>query len=838
MEVETVPGLPNLHVLSSTGGETVAVLHNLRPDCSTCGRATRKGARLSVTLQDLPRGWSPASVKVYFQRFECKAKHEQAHPLVTAGIRASVGGIDLLITQRLFDALLDRYLRGQSVPSLAIWSGVAPASLWQYFSAALDASLSNSRDTRTWGELTHIGIDEIFWERTELGVVVDLKTSRLIDLLPDREESLEDCLRELKQVVEDEQRRGQPRPSGLSGPTLTWRPVIVTDMWDAFRQVARKVFGPDVILVVDRFHLVAKASEDLQSAAQALLPADLWRPAKLRQLRADYLRGLKTQDIRCTLQASKAELVQLTHLLQLANDLHDIWRADDVQKASELMDNWTFRVLDTSPIGMHRPFSRLAYLLTDWRQEVLNYHHPEAAMGHGNRSKPTNAQTERVNGTLRRLLQQSRATRQLGPLWSRRTEAQDLRYQAQELHLQRQFHQFYVRAMHTVNVSKRPRQVLVVHPSPDKPQACRCGTPSEGLQVKASSRGSWDLPLGDHPVRIKGLRMTARCPDCGTEQCTGVTEIMTDRLRTALTAQAGSGRPLGRLSRESGVSTDALRKHLLLPEVNERPAGEWIGLLSWSWHRRPYWLVTDARSGQPLQLMPGEFSAITEYLTSEAGASARRVLVSNPAWGQQLPSGVEPVVDAFSAIHLVQPALKEVLWRFTEQLTIEQRRAPEFERHRRLILENPLTGSSPEGRSETVDTLARRERILDGDWILKTAYGRIQAFRAVLSRDVETIAEAEEYLRAWQVELRLDAADRFSQDRRIKSAHYAFFNVCREVQQHQQAVARGMVARTTNRMSLASSKRRYQDLRVLEAARGFDFETLRRAVLAPMGNDG
>lgn len=832
MDAETVPGLQALELLSSADGLLTAELHNSRPDCAVCGEATRKGARLSVTLQDLPRGWQPVRLQIYYRRFECRQKHEQEHPLVTAGLRASSGRTDLLVTRRLLEALFDRYLRGETVPSLATWSGVAQASLWKYFSAALDDKLSIPRDTTGWGALTHIGLDEMFWRGSPLGVVVDLRTSRLIDLLPDRlEDTFEECLRELKQIVEEE-RRGEP---GSLLPLPEWRPVITTDMWGPFRVVARRVFGPDVLLVVDRFHLAAKISEDLQAAAQALLPADRDRPAKLRQLRADYLRSLKDRTARCTLEVDEVLHARLTDLLELATAMQDIWRADDLLSASKALDDWTFRVLDLSPAGTHRPFSRLAHLLVDWRHEVLNYHRPEAAMKPGVRSGPTNAQTEQVNGTLRRLEQRSHAAPSLGALLPGQDGSMAERYQHQERHLERQFQRFYVKAMHAVNVPRPERQVMTARAPDPALKRCHCGLPAERLPPKTTLQNTWDLPVGDHPVRLQSALVTARCPDCGHDQRIGTRALMTVRLQEALTRQASLGRPLGRLSRESGLAPGTLRKHLVLPELHGRASEEAVGLLRWVWHGQLHWLVTDIRSGRPLDLLPDAPGVLVGYLGAPAAAPVRRVFMSRPDLSLRLPGEIRLVMDAFSAVRVVLTALKEVQRRFTGELTAAELRYPELQNHRKLLLTNPLAPPGQTHRQAAVTSAARVTRLLEGDELLKTAYDHIQSFRAVLAREVTTAAEAQGYVRDWMTGLHLDPAHASSPNRRVQSAHFAFRDVQQAVHQYQGAVACGMVARSTEGLSLASSTRRLQMLQALESARGFDLETLRRAVLGPLG---
>lgn len=132
---ETVPGFPALTVLSVSSGLTIARLKASAALCPTCHQPTYPRTKIALEMDDLPRGWTPAKLKVLYRPEECRRRCKQPHPLVVAGIRAAmvVGSPHrITLTQRLYDTPIERYLRGETIPALATWSGLDPARLRRY----------------------------------------------------------------------------------------------------------------------------------------------------------------------------------------------------------------------------------------------------------------------------------------------------------------------------------------------------------------------------------------------------------------------------------------------------------------------------------------------------------------------------------------------------------------------------------------------------------------------------------------------------------------------------------------------------------------------------------
>lgn len=205
MEAE-IPGLPALQVGDcrlTSRLEYDVLLSGQSLTCSQCGGKLSRSGYGSASLFDLPRGLHPVVLHVRWARLRCTSGCRQPHPLT--GVQAGQDGGEgrsrqrgRALTVRLQEALVRQYLAGQTVPQLSAWCGVTADTLWELLSEELRALDALPPDPTRWQNLTHLGIDELFWRGRVLCVLMDLVTGRLIDVLPDRESAtLKATLQEL-----------------------------------------------------------------------------------------------------------------------------------------------------------------------------------------------------------------------------------------------------------------------------------------------------------------------------------------------------------------------------------------------------------------------------------------------------------------------------------------------------------------------------------------------------------------------------------------------------------------------------------------------------------------
>lgn len=816
-----VPGLPALTAIRPAPGAVHCRLEIPRRTCQ-CGHQLRIGGPAPITLTDLPRGREPSRLVIAGQRWSCPDGCKQSD--LWAGLRAApVGGRHVQMTQRLFDVLLDRYLRGEPVSALARWCGRDPKGLRGTLRNAVLARLHQPRSTDHWGSVSHIGIDELFWQGRVLCVIVDLVSGALLELLPDREpETLSSFLHDMNAL-----RKGSP-------------PVFVTDMWMPYREVLRSVYGKDLQHVCDRFHLQAKIGEDLREAARAILPSGPGRTPHLRAVNAAFLSALKARSGNVQLKGVDAEFqTRLTLLVRLAVQATEIWRCASVPETQWQLEEWQWqRALVKHQLRRdtrgHDPFGRFAYLTDLWRDEVLAYCNPALALP--DRSRPSGGRLEAANSGIRRLLRQS---------WhARRAPFSGL--DAERWDEQGQFDRLWVRAMYARNKAPEKTQRLKAHVRPDV-TACPCGVTPNELQVKWHFQASaWDRPVGEVPLRVAVERASIRCPSCRKRRDVRVPlrDGITSALRADLLQWRREGWSLTRLHRMTGVSVDRIRTVTAhaLRDPSIRPP-YLVGLLRWRWRGLDRWVLTDPEHGRLVDILPGPDredpdqagDELRDWLVMAYRRGTREILVGDLAWVGHGSSTLTYLVDRFTTMNMAHRGLREVLWRFTSSLPVAARRAPELRRHRFAVLAHPAHYRRIDDQLDREALLGKRQAVLRRSEPLALASQRIDALRTLFTLTDEDALE--EALSTW-----LEDTAEQTQRRRPSSTppieaslHFGFRPALVLLDDYREAVVAGLHLQATKEISLGSSRRLLRTLNEHPASRQRDFEYLRRSALYTLG---
>lgn len=367
------------------------------PSCPVCTRLMVRGGQRLEYIWDLPSGSQPTTLKIAAQRWRCRTPGclgTDIDPL--SGLRAQLPGRQRRsnLTQRLYDELIDRYQRGTTVQALSQWSGIQPRTLWRLLKDHREQTLAASRSLRHWRDLTHLGIDEIFWRKRALCVIVSLTTGELLDLLPDRNVStVVESLQEIRQVVET--LTGEP-----------WRPVVVTDMWSDYRNAVEQVFQGNAVHVTDRFHLQAKVGEDLINVVREILPASRQRPRQIRAIREAFHDACRSEG-KATIRLASftQDQERLRSALGLAVELQRVWDNIDQHSAAQAYARWRWNVArQASALDVHQPFGRMIHLFDQWKDEIFAYFDEQSFLPNGKRV--TGALTESVNARLRQIERQ------------------------------------------------------------------------------------------------------------------------------------------------------------------------------------------------------------------------------------------------------------------------------------------------------------------------------------------------------------------------------------------------------------------------------------------------
>lgn len=152
---------------------------------------------------------------------------------------------------------------------------------------------------------------------------------------------------------------------------------ICTDMWEGYINAAREVFGENVSIVIDRFH-VAKSYRE---AVEHLRKSEMKR-LKQELSAADYkqLKGVLWALRKNPSSLSDDEIVLLARLFSLApnlkkayvlrEELTAIFEADiDTASAKQKLQQWQQRVKES---GL-KCFNAFLTSLTNWFDEILHY---------------------------------------------------------------------------------------------------------------------------------------------------------------------------------------------------------------------------------------------------------------------------------------------------------------------------------------------------------------------------------------------------------------------------------------------------------------------------------
>ena len=174
---------------------------------------------------------------------------------------------------------------------------------------------------------------------------------------------------------------------------------VTTDMWDAYVEAAREVFGEAVAIVIDRFHVMKNLQEQLTVARRELqraLPAEEAHVLKgSRWLWLTNPENLEEDQLQ-QLTALRAQFPQLAHLADHREALRQIF--DDTSLTTPLagaaqLAQWSASARALGLIAVNK----FCETLDRWRDKIANYF----------LHRSSNGPTEGFNNGLRTLLRRA-----------------------------------------------------------------------------------------------------------------------------------------------------------------------------------------------------------------------------------------------------------------------------------------------------------------------------------------------------------------------------------------------------------------------------------------------
>lgn len=148
--------------------------------------------------------------------------------------------------------------------------------------------------------------------------------------------------------------------------------AVVMDMMEAYRQGVR-VCCPHAAIVADKFHVLRKVFDVLATirvAAQRRAQGEgqRLRLQRRRALLAAHPRSLSTRQRRELAQFLWADR-ELAKGWWMAQRFRRLYELSTRQEAAAALECWWETVVQRGPA----PFRRLRHILTEWREEILNY---------------------------------------------------------------------------------------------------------------------------------------------------------------------------------------------------------------------------------------------------------------------------------------------------------------------------------------------------------------------------------------------------------------------------------------------------------------------------------
>jgi transposase len=171
---------------------------------------------------------------------------------------------------------------------------------------------------------------------------------------------------------------------------------LTTDMWDANVAAAREVFGDEVVITIDRFHVMKNFQECLTGARREL-------QRKLSEREREQLKGSRwlwvtnpenlSGEERSKLEALKQQFPELGKLADQRESLRALFNDATIRQPTEgraRLQAWMEQAQSLGLVALNK----FCKLLNNWLDKIANYF----------RNRSSNGRTEGFNHGLRAIL--------------------------------------------------------------------------------------------------------------------------------------------------------------------------------------------------------------------------------------------------------------------------------------------------------------------------------------------------------------------------------------------------------------------------------------------------
>jgi transposase len=171
---------------------------------------------------------------------------------------------------------------------------------------------------------------------------------------------------------------------------------VTTDMWDAYVAAAREAFGNEVVITIDRFHVMKNFQECLTGARREL-------QRRLSEGEREQLKGSRwlwvtnpenlTTEKRQELEALKQRFPELGKLADQRESLRALFNDATIRQPAEGRKRLQAWMEQVKALGLSA-LNKFCKTLVNWLDKIANYF----------RSRSSNGRTEGLNHGLRAIL--------------------------------------------------------------------------------------------------------------------------------------------------------------------------------------------------------------------------------------------------------------------------------------------------------------------------------------------------------------------------------------------------------------------------------------------------
>jgi transposase len=341
--------------------------------CPQCGKVTDQvhQTRTREPIRDLPISNYAVDLAVRVLQFTCPHCGQVFTPPVAFLAEGAHA------TERFLERAAE-LTRTSDLANAAAFLGVPERTLGDWYYHYLQRRQPAGQQKLK--PIRRLGIDEVSFTKGFVAVLVDHDNQRVLEVLENREKAT--VLAYLQQA----------KQSGL----LAQVQEVTTDMWDAYVEAAREAFGPQVVITIDRFH-VMKNFQDCLTAARRELQRRLSGAERTQLKGSRWLWVTNPENLttaqRQELQALKQQFPALGKLADQREAFRALFNDRKIGNPAEGRKRLQAWMAGVQALGL-TALQRFCKTLNHWLDKIANYF----------RSRSSNGRTEGFNHGLRAIL--------------------------------------------------------------------------------------------------------------------------------------------------------------------------------------------------------------------------------------------------------------------------------------------------------------------------------------------------------------------------------------------------------------------------------------------------